>query len=67
MAGTVPQLIKAPQPVNIATRKQIDKAAKDLGWNEKIDRFSVKYQLILEELEKRFPNYNFETNQIESD
>ena len=67
MAGTVPQLIKEPEPVNIATRKQIDKAAEDLGWHEKIDRFSVKYQLILEQLEKRFPNYNFETNQIESD
>ena len=67
MAGTVPQLIKEPEPVNIATKKQIDKAAKDLGWNNKLDPDSIKFQLILEELEKRFPNYNFQANQIESD
>jgi hypothetical protein len=61
------ELRKEAQPVNIATKKQIDKAAKDLGWNNKLDPNSIKFQLILEELEKRFPNYNFQANQIESD
>jgi len=67
MAGTVPQLIKEPEPVTISTKKQIDKEAERLGWNNKLDPNSVKFQLILEQLEERFPNYNFQANQIESD
>jgi len=61
------ELRKEAQPINIATKKQIDKEAERLGWDDKINPKSVKFQLILEELEKRFPNYNFEANQIESD
>ena len=55
----VPQDEYKQEQVKIANKKEIDKEAKRLGWNDKIDPTSIKFQLIKEQLEKKFPNYNF--------
>ena len=46
-------------PVKIATSEEINKAARKLGFNEKVLPGSAKYKSIKKRLEKMFPSYNF--------
>ena len=47
------------KPQDIATKEDINKSAKRLGWSDKVIRGTAKFESIRRKLEQEFPFYNF--------